>query len=107
MSTHVWRTIRNHMLAMLLGALLLLPALVAAAPPTGKLLAKNDPSGATCSSGACTTADGDQQPDPDRKLGTAINWMESPDAASRAAIDEGKLVFMIQVSGNFARQEFT
>ena len=107
MSMHVWTTIRNQLIATSLAGTLLFPALVAAAPPTGKLLAKNDPSGATCSSGACTTADGDQQPDPDRKLGTAITWMDSPDAASRAAVEEGKLVFMIQVSGNFARQEFT
>jgi hypothetical protein len=41
------------------------------------------------------------------KLGTAIDWMQSPDDASKAAADQDKLVFMIQVSGNFARQEFT
>ena len=43
----------------------------------------------------------------DSKLGTAITWAPSPDAAWRAAVDQGKLVFMIQVSGNFARPEFT
>lgn len=63
--------------------------------------------------GVCTQADcsapgsGEQATDADRKLGTAITWMPTPDAAWHAAVDEGKLVFMIQVSGNFARQEFT
>lgn len=106
MSTHGWRTIRKRIFAMSLGGLLLIPVPAWAAYPGGRLLAKDDPSGATCSSGAISaTADG--QPSQDRKLGTAITWMPTPDAASRAAADEGKLVFMIQVSGNFARQEFT
>ena len=61
-----------------------------------------------CTQEGCSPETGEKQPsDADRKLGTKITWMQSPDEAMRAASDETKLVFMIQVSGNFARQEFT
>ncbi len=40
-------------------------------------------------------------------LGTAIHWVTTPDEAGKLAEKEHKLVFLIQVSGNFARQEFT
>jgi hypothetical protein len=40
-------------------------------------------------------------------LGTAVHWMPTPDEAGKLAAKERKLVFLIQVSGNFARQEFT
>ena len=41
------------------------------------------------------------------KLGTAIAWYDDAEVASRMAKEQGKLVFLIQVSGNFAREEFT
>ncbi len=41
------------------------------------------------------------------QLGTAITWFRDTKAAARLARDEKKLVFLIQVSGNFARDEFT
>lgn len=62
--------------------------------------------GTVCTTGGCTTAAA-APAEGDRKLGTEITWMPSPDEAGRAAADQDKLVFMIQVSGNFARQEFT
>jgi hypothetical protein len=63
---------------------------------------------AICTTAGCSTGIGTDEPSVmDRKLGTAITWNPTPDAAWRAAKDDGKLVFMIQVSGNFARQEFT
>ncbi|MCH7728769.1 MAG: hypothetical protein IH991_20135 [Planctomycetes bacterium] len=45
--------------------------------------------------------------DANRKLGTVIQWMEDPKQAAELAEQQGKLVFMILVSGNFAREEFT
>ena len=41
------------------------------------------------------------------KLGTAIAWYDDAEVAARMAKEQGKLVFLIQVSGNFAREEFT
>ncbi|HVW35848.1 MAG TPA: hypothetical protein VHB99_01045, partial [Pirellulales bacterium] len=67
-----------------------------------------EPNSEVCTKEGCSgAADGEQPNQGDRKLGTAITWAQSPDAAWREARDEGKLVFLIQVSGNFARQEFT
>ncbi|HQU46419.1 MAG TPA: hypothetical protein PK867_26670 [Pirellulales bacterium] len=63
--------------------------------------------GLACTDGTCSIVGAGQPASDDRTLGTAVHWMQSPDAACRLAADEGKLVFMIQVSGNFARQEFT
>jgi len=40
-------------------------------------------------------------------LGTTVHWVATPDEAGKLAEKERKLVFLIQVSGNFARQEFT
>lgn len=41
------------------------------------------------------------------KLGTTITWYDDSQFAARLAREQGKLVFLIQVSGNFAREEFT
>ena len=41
------------------------------------------------------------------KLGTTITWYDEPQVAARLAKEQGKLVFVIQISGNFAREEFT
>ena len=41
------------------------------------------------------------------KLGTTIAWYDDSQLAARLAREQGKLVFLIQVSGNFAREEFT
>jgi hypothetical protein len=40
-------------------------------------------------------------------LGTSVHWMPSPDEAVKVAEKEHKMVFLIQVSGNFAKEEFT
>jgi len=63
--------------------------------------------GTTCTTGTCSSTDSTPTTDVDNKLGTTVTWMPTPDAAARSAADQDKLVFMIQVSGNFARQEFT
>ena len=41
------------------------------------------------------------------KLGTAITLYDKPQVAVRMAREQGKLVYVLQVSGNFAREEFT
>jgi hypothetical protein len=43
----------------------------------------------------------------DRSLNTALTWAKSPGAASEQARTEGKLVFVIHVSGNFEDPGFT
>ena len=108
MKSYTWLRIRELLTTAGLAALLLIPLPASAAARKSKATAKNDTLGAVCTTGGCSST-GDQLASAggDRKLGTAVTWMESPDAASHAASDEGKLVFMIQVSGNFARQEFT
>ncbi|MCH8246472.1 MAG: hypothetical protein IH951_08700, partial [Bacteroidetes bacterium] len=40
-------------------------------------------------------------------LGTALMWAENVSAASSQARAEDKLIFLLHVSGNFAREEFT
>ena len=42
-----------------------------------------------------------------KKLGTAITLYDKPEVAVRIAREQGKLVYVIQVSGNFSREEFT
>ncbi len=58
--------------------------------------------------GACATG---TCPSPvrnlDRKLNTALNWSATPEAAAAQAHRDGKLVFLIHVSGNFAQPGFT
>jgi hypothetical protein len=41
------------------------------------------------------------------KHGTEINWVASPQEAAKQAAADGKLVLLMQISGNFAREEFT
>jgi len=41
------------------------------------------------------------------KLGTTINWYQDKAEAARLAREQGKLLFVMQVSGNFAEEEFT
>ena len=43
----------------------------------------------------------------DRSLDTALSWARSPAEASERAAREGKLVFLIHVSGNFEDPGFT
>jgi hypothetical protein len=43
----------------------------------------------------------------DRSLNTALTWAKSPGAASEQARKEGKLVFLIHLSGNFEDPGFT
>ena len=44
---------------------------------------------------------------PTKKLGTTIDWVGTPEKAAPLAAEQKKLLFVIQVSGNFAREEFT
>jgi hypothetical protein len=57
-----------------------------------------------CESGLCARPP--TQPT-DRKLNTALVWSTSPEAAAEEARRDGKLVFLIHVSGNFAQPGFT
>jgi hypothetical protein len=50
--------------------------------------------------GACPPSDS-------RDLGTALLWAQTPEEAAERAKDEGKLVFLIHVSGNFESPGFT
>ena len=107
MRMRAWKTIGSLLLAAGVGAPLLAPVSAWAATRTTKI-ATSASGSSVCTKEGCSSASGDDQSgDSDRKLGTAVTWMSSPDAAARAASDGDKLVFMIQVSGNFARQEFT
>ena len=44
---------------------------------------------------------------PTEKLGTTVDWVGEPNKAAPLAAEQNKLMFVIQVSGNFAREEFT
>ncbi|MCH8924014.1 MAG: hypothetical protein IIA67_12800 [Planctomycetes bacterium] len=65
--------------------------------PLSSLVATAKPQ-AVCVAGQCKN---------DRKFGTTLSWAETPGEAAQLAAQQGKLVFVIQVSGNFARDEFT
>ena len=43
----------------------------------------------------------------DARQGTAIVWHDAARAAGKLAEEEGKLLFLIHVSGDFAAAEFT
>ena len=43
----------------------------------------------------------------DRTFGTAVDWMQNLETASTAAGQHHKLLFVLQVSGNFAIEQFT
>jgi len=51
-----------------------------------------------CTSGNCSI---------DRRFGTQVDWVADVDQAAMTAQQQGKLVLLLQVSGNFAREEFT
>jgi hypothetical protein len=57
-----------------------------------------------CDTGACKIAPVSTA---DAKLNSALDWSSSPSAAADLARREGKLVFLIHVSGNFAQPGFT
>jgi hypothetical protein len=102
-----WKKVGGLLLAAAMGSPLFVSMPAEAATGESKV-APEVPKQAACAKEGCIGAIGDELPNRgDRKLGTAITWAESPDAAWHEARDEGKLVFLIQVSGNFARQEFT
>ncbi len=51
--------------------------------------------------------DANSEPATDRTLDTALTWERSVQDASVKAEREGKLVFVIHVSGDFEKPEFT
>jgi hypothetical protein len=59
---------------------------------------------ADCESGTCKLI---PLKTADRKLNTALEWSATPELAVEQAAREGKLVFLIHVSGNFAQPGFT
>lgn len=65
---------------------------------------------AVCTDGACAKPDvgpADFASVDDHRYGTALQWVDTPDIAAKQAARDKKLVFLIQISGNFTRQEFT
>ena len=106
MKTQAWRSIGVALLAAVVASPSLAPRTAWAATRKTRTVTSANES-AVCTAAGCSTGIGSEPGDIDGKLGTAITWMPTPDAAWRAAKEENKLVFMIQVSGNFARQEFT
>ena len=64
-------------------------------------------SGYTLADTSATVADGAVCTAEQKTHGTLIHWAETPAKAAALAKEEGKLIFLIQVSGNFAREEFT
>jgi hypothetical protein len=64
---------------------------------------------ADCTSGSCVrpaTGLGLPAVD-DHRYGTTIDWSDTPAAAGKLAAKESKLVFLIQLSGDFTNNEFT
>jgi hypothetical protein len=61
------------------------------------------PQAAVCTAGTCTP----EGLNADRSLGTALAWSTSIDKAAQQAQDQGKLVFLIHISGNFEDPGFT
>lgn len=43
----------------------------------------------------------------DHKYGTTVTWVDSPREAGKLAAEQHKLAFVIQLSGDFTRDEFT
>lgn len=65
---------------------------------------------AICTDGTCTkpgAGPADLASADDHHYGTALQWVDTPDLAAKQAARDKKLVFLIQISGNFTRQEFT
>jgi hypothetical protein len=42
-----------------------------------------------------------------KSVGTTVHFAETPKQAQRLAKQHGKLVFLLHVSGNFGKEEFT
>jgi hypothetical protein len=80
------------------------PTLVANVRIPGKSWFETAADEVQCESGHCAAPP--TQPT-DRKLNTALVWSSSPEAAADEARRDGKLVFLIHVSGNFAQPGFT
>jgi hypothetical protein len=59
---------------------------------------------ADCESGTCQLV---PVKTADRKLNTALEWSSTPQQAATQAVRDGKLVFLIHVSGNFSQPGFT
>ncbi len=68
------------------------------APSDDLIAADEENADAMCVDGKCSTP---------RTLGTLVNWAPTAERAAEMASKDNKLVFLMQVSGNFAREEFT
>ena len=64
---------------------------------------------ADCESGSCVRPVGGLEglASNDHRYGTAIDWSDTPEAAGKLAAKDSKLVFLIQLSGDFTNAEFT
>jgi hypothetical protein len=70
------------------------------ASPVISLLVASEPSEADASPAVARECTG-------AKLGTTVTWYKDTRIAAQLARDQGKLLYVIQVSGNFALEEFT
>ena len=61
-------------------------------------LTTDEPASCPSTTGSCAV---------NRSLGTALTWAKTPAEAAEQAEREGKLVFLIHVSGNFENPGFT
>ncbi len=61
-----------------------------------------------CDSGTCARPTGlSLATTGDHKYGTALTWVDTPRDAGKLAAEQNKLVFVIQISGDFTRDDFT
>lgn len=82
------------------------PATASSLLPSSPWFALNG-SDAAASSGSEKYSTGTESCARDRSLGTALKWECSPSSAFARAEADHKLVFLIEVSGNFERPGFT
>ena len=62
---------------------------------------------AQCTEETCTVANPTVVDGEDRSFGTAIQWAKDPEEAHRLAERESKLVYILHLSGNFEKSQFT
>jgi hypothetical protein len=61
-----------------------------------------------CKSGTCVRPTGlSLAAAGDHKYGTALTWVDTPRDAGKLAAAQNKLVFVIQISGDFTHDDFT
>lgn len=60
-----------------------------------------------CKTEACAPSEVLSQDDEDLRFGTLISWAKSPDDARQQAEKRSKLAYILHLSGNFEKPQFT